>query len=38
MDNRTRGGGDPSVLMIDGKHFDKVPGTGEGFGGSIWTR
>jgi uncharacterized membrane protein len=38
MDNRTRGGGDLSVLMIDSKRLEKVPGTGEGFGGSVWTR
>ena len=26
------------VLVIDGKRIEKVPGTGEGFGGSVWSR
>jgi hypothetical protein len=38
MDNRTRGGGDLSVLMIDGKRLEKAPGTGQGFGGSTGMR
>ena len=36
-DLRTRHGGDLSVLVIDSNRFDKVPRTGEGFGGDVWT-
>ena len=38
LDHRTKGGGEMSVLVIDGKQLQKVPGTGEGFGGGVWTR
>ena len=38
LDHRTRGGGELSVLVIDGKRLEKVPGTGEGFGANVWSR
>jgi len=33
-----RGGGDLSVLVIDSKRLEKVPGTGGKFGAHVWSR
>ena len=32
------GRGDLWVYVVGSKRFDKVPETGGGFGGSVWTR
>jgi hypothetical protein len=32
------GRGDLSLYVVDSKRLDKVPATGGGFGGSVWTR
>jgi hypothetical protein len=37
-DHRTSGAGDLSLLVIDDQRMEKVPGTGGGFGGEVWTR